>query len=386
MKVPSTPGNSRTSIARQQASNGAFTMRAPRLRMRSSLVSAAVSIATTVHAIPASRAAYATPCPALPALMVQTPFLRASGDSIATAFAAPRILKALIGCRFSSFSQISGAGESWRSLTSGVRMARFLMRWRAARISSRLTGRTGGGARGMARAILSRARLMLSSASMEVNVGNPERWVSVVAGSALAAYGLTRRSIPGLVVAALGGAIAWRGATGRCPLYQTLGISTAGNADQEERHVSVPYGRGIGVEESVIVNVSPEEVYRFWRNFENLPRFMSHLKSVRVIDDKRSHWIARGPAGTDAQWDAEIINEIPNELIGWRSVDGANVRNAGSVHFTPANGKGTEVKVELRYDPPAGVIGATIAKILGKDPAREVQEDLRALKELIETR
>ncbi len=227
---------------------------------------------------------------------------------------------------------------------------------------------------------------MLSSASMEVNVGNPERWVSVVAGSALAAYGLTRRSIPGLVVAALGGAIAWRGATGRCPLYQTLGISTAGNADQEERHVSVPYGRGIGVEESVIVNVSPEEVYRFWRNFENLPRFMSHLKSVRVIDDKRSHWIARGPAGTDAQWDAEIINEIPNELIGWRSVDGANVRNAGSVHFTPANGKGTEVKVELRYDPPAGVIGATIAKILGKDPAREVQEDLRALKELIETR
>jgi len=227
---------------------------------------------------------------------------------------------------------------------------------------------------------------MLSLASMETNVGNPERWVSVVAGSALAAYGLTRRSIPGLFVAALGGAIAWRGATGRCPLYQTLGISTAGNVDDDERHVSVPYGRGIGVEESVIVDASPEELYLFWRNFENLPSFMSHLKSVKVIDDKRSHWIARGPAGRDAQWDAEIINEIPNELIGWRSVDGANVRNAGSVHFTRANGKGTEVKVELRYDPPAGVIGATIAKILGKDPAREVQEDLRAFKELIETR
>src|SRR5207302_694318 len=158
------------------------------------------------------------------------------------------------------------------------------------------------------------------------------------------------------------------GATGRCPLYAALGVTTADH-ETDGRQVSVPYGRGIRVEKSVTVNASPEDLYRFWRNFENLPRFMSYLESVKVIDDKRSHWVAKGPAGADAEWDAEIINEIPNELIGWRSVDGATVRNAGSVHFTQSTGgRGTEVKVVLRYDPPAGVIGAAIAKLFGKDP------------------
>jgi uncharacterized membrane protein len=221
-------------------------------------------------------------------------------------------------------------------------------------------------------------------ATGHTNVSNPERWFSVVAGAALAAYGLTRRSIGGTLLAAIGGALTWRGATGHCPLYGSLGISTAD--EESDRDVSVPYGRGVRVEKSVTINAPAEDLYRFWRNFENLPRFMSHLKSVSVIDDKRSHWIAKGPAGTDAEWDAEIINEIPNELIGWRSVDGGNLRNAGSVHFTQATGnRGTEVKVVLRYDPPAGVIGAAVAKIFGRDPAYEVQEDLRSLKQLIET-
>jgi uncharacterized membrane protein len=150
-----------------------------------------------------------------------------------------------------------------------------------------------------------------------------------------------------------------------------------------DRQVSVPYGRGFGVEESVIVNASPERLYAFWRNFENLPRFMSHLESVEVLDDSRSHWVAKGPAGTDAEWDAEIINEIPNELIGWRSVEGSKVRNAGSVHFKPVGSPGTEVKVELRYDPPGGALGALIAKLFGEDPARQVREDLRTFQQVI---
>ncbi len=214
------------------------------------------------------------------------------------------------------------------------------------------------------------------------NVSSPERWFSVVAGTAVAAYGLSRRSIGGLVVASLGGALVWRGATGHCMAYEILGISTSSETD-EDRQVSVPYGQGVPLEKSVTVNASPETLYGFWRNFENLPRFMSHLESVRVIDDKRSHWIAKGPAG-DVEWDAEIINEIPNELIGWRSVEGSQIRNAGSVHFTRGT-RGTEVKVILRYDPPAGLLGAAIAKLFGKDPAHEVQEDLRQFKELIET-
>jgi len=215
------------------------------------------------------------------------------------------------------------------------------------------------------------------------NVSSPERWLSVVAGSALAAYGLTRRSVAGLIIAGAGGALAWRGATGHCMVYEALGISTNG-ADDEGRQVSVPYGAGVPVEKSVTINAAPDDLYRFWRNFENLPRFMSHLKSVKVIDDKRSHWVAKGPAGKDVEWDGEIINELPNALIGWRSVDGSQIRNAGSVHFTPST-RGTEVKVVLRYDPPAGLIGAAIAKLFGKDPAHEVQEDLRQFKQLIET-
>ena len=221
--------------------------------------------------------------------------------------------------------------------------------------------------------------------STERNINDPERWISVVAGSAVAAYGLKLRSLPGLVLAAVGGALVWRGATGHCPVYETLGISSAPE-EGEGNNVSVPYGRGVRVEKSVTINASPERIYTFWRNFENLPRFMHNLDRVEVKDSARSHWWAKGPAGTTMDWEAEIINEIPNELIGWRSMEGSKVDNAGSVHFTAvAGGRGTEVKVVLRYDPPAGVLGARISRILGEDPAANVQEDLRRLKMLLET-
>jgi uncharacterized membrane protein len=220
--------------------------------------------------------------------------------------------------------------------------------------------------------------------SAEPNVSNRERWASVVAGAALAAFGLTRRSIGGIVLAGIGGTLVWRGATGRCPIYGALGISSA--TEDGESQVSVPYGKGIRVEKTVTINATPEQLFAFWRNFENLPRFLSHLQSVTVDPDGRSHWTAKGPAGMHAEWEAEIINEIPNELIAWRSVDSSRVNNAGSVHFKrAAGGRGTEVKVVLRYDPPGGVLGAAVAKLFGEDPAHQVQEDLRALKQLVET-
>ena len=217
----------------------------------------------------------------------------------------------------------------------------------------------------------------------EKNVNDPERWVSVIAGSALALYGLKLRSIPGFVLSALGGALAWRGATGHCPVYGAMGVSSV---PDDGRQVSVPYGHGIRVEKSVTINAPAENVYAFWRNFENLPRFMHNLEKVEVKDTKRSHWWAKGPAGTTVDWEAEIINEVPHELIGWRSIDGSKVDNAGSVHFRALdNGRGTELKVVLRYDPPAGSLGAAISRILGEDPAINVQEDLRRLKMLLET-
>ncbi len=219
------------------------------------------------------------------------------------------------------------------------------------------------------------------------NVNNPERWVSVVFGSALAAYGLKKRSARGVALSALGGALVLRGATGFCAVYNALGLSSNGHERaNDDRQVSVPYGKGVRVEKAVTINAPPEQIYAFWRNFENLPRFMHNLEAVECHDSRRSHWTAKGPAGMKADWEAEIINEIPNELIAWRSIDGSRVDNAGSVHFEPAfGGRGTIVKVVLRYDPPAGVFGAAVSKFLGEDPAMNVQEDLRRLKMLLET-
>ena len=213
-----------------------------------------------------------------------------------------------------------------------------------------------------------------------VNVGQTERVASTIGGAALALYGLTRGSLGGVALALIGGSLVYRGTTGHCSMYQALGVDTAQN------RAGVAGNRGIKVEKSVLVNKSPEELYRFWHNFENLPRFMNHLESVQVRDDRRSHWVAKAPLGTTVEWDAEIINEKENELIAWRSLEGADVNNAGSVRFQPARGgRGTEVKISLEYDPPAGVVGAAIAKLFGEEPSQQVEEDLRRFKQLMET-
>jgi uncharacterized membrane protein len=140
------------------------------------------------------------------------------------------------------------------------------------------------------------------------------------------------------------------------------------------------------VRKSLIINSTPEELYQFWRNFENLPRFMPHLESVQVMGEGRSHWVAKAPAGTSVEWDAEITEDRPNELISWRSVEGADVDNSGTVHFVPApGGRGTIVKVDINYNPPGGVIGAAVAKLFGEEPGWQAQESLRCLKQVMET-
>lgn len=143
---------------------------------------------------------------------------------------------------------------------------------------------------------------------------------------------------------------------------------------------------GIRVDRVVTIEQPPEEVYRFWRNLENLPKVMNHLESVQQIDNQRSHWVAKGPAASKIEWDAEVIQDIPNEMISWQSVGDSTVYTAGSVHFMPAPGnRGTEVKVSLQYDPPGGSLGATVAKLFGKEPSQQITEDLRRLKQLMET-
>jgi len=148
----------------------------------------------------------------------------------------------------------------------------------------------------------------------------------------------------------------------------------------------VDSGSGIKVKSATTVGRPVSEVYRFWRNFENLPRFMSHLESVQVLDEKRSHWSALGPAGIRLEWDAETVEDRTDELISWRSLPGGQVDTAGFVRFRPApKDRGTEIVVEMRYDPPGGVVGASIAKLFGESGQEVVSRDLQAFKNVMET-
>ncbi|WP_433281585.1 SRPBCC family protein [Micromonospora sp. CA-244673] len=137
---------------------------------------------------------------------------------------------------------------------------------------------------------------------------------------------------------------------------------------------------------AVTINRNIEDAYRFWHDFENLPRFMYHLQSVRMTGVRQSHWTAKAPAGRSVEWDAEVVEDRPNELIRWRSTGGATVPNSGCVRFMrAAGGHGTEVRVELEYSVPGGKPGALVAKVFGEDPQQQVCDDLRRFKQMIET-
>jgi uncharacterized membrane protein len=219
-----------------------------------------------------------------------------------------------------------------------------------------------------------------------INVADVERWASALGGAALTAYGIKQlkdRSPAGAAIAAAGSALMYRGATGHCPMYAAAGINTA--SETEGTRGALAGARGVLVEEVVTINAPAAQLYAFWRNFEQLPRFMDHLVSVTTIDERRSHWVAKAPGRRTVEWDAEIINETPGELIGWRTLDGSDVVSAGSVRFKPAAGnRGTEVRARLQYDPPAGKIGATVAWLLGHDPSQTIRDDLRRFKQLME--
>jgi uncharacterized membrane protein len=166
-------------------------------------------------------------------------------------------------------------------------------------------------------------------------------------------------------------------------LYKTLGINTANQG--KSAVASVGHLQGIKVEKSVTVDRPREELFRFWRNLENLPRFMNHLESVRQIDDRRSHWVARAPAGATVEWDAEIYNEKENRLIAWRSLENSDINHAGSVRFEEGpNGRGTEVKVVINYQAPAGKLGTAVARLFGEEPEGQLEDDLPRFKQLME--
>lgn len=216
-----------------------------------------------------------------------------------------------------------------------------------------------------------------------INVGSTERQLSTLGGGALVLLGLRQRSLGGLLLAGIGGALIHRGVTGSCKLYSAIGVDTAhgGEGAAPEQYFS----RGIHVEQSFSINKPRQELYDFWRKLENLPQIFRHIESVQVLDDRKSRWVCKGPFGMEYEWDAEIINDEPGSLIAWRSLGGADVDNAGSVRFidAPAD-RGTELKVVIDYIPTGGQVGKTIAQLLGQNPESQIREDLRRFKRIQE--
>ena len=212
------------------------------------------------------------------------------------------------------------------------------------------------------------------------NVADTERIVSVVAGAGLIAFAATRRPAPAVAVAAAGAGLIARGVTGRSAIYRAAHIDTR---DTDTRRVLSGDG-GIHVQHAVLINRPLHDVYAYWRDLRNLPRFMSHLLEVTPLNGTHSHWVAKGPAGRRVEWDAEIINEVEDKVIGWQSLPGSDVASAGSVNFRARRGWGTEVLVRLQYEPVGGRPVAWLAWLLGSDPGHTIKEDLRRLKGMLE--
>ena len=202
-------------------------------------------------------------------------------------------------------------------------------------------------------------------------VEHQARWATAIGGAALIVWGARKLSSErhpvGAALAATGAGLIWR-------------------STRSDTRVRLAGPRGIRVEESFAINRPADELYAFWHQLEQLPHVMPELTSVRMVDHRRSHWVARGPAGWRTEWYADIINDIPNELIAWRTTEGSNLVSAGSVHFEPGPaGRGTVVRIKLQYDPPGGKLGAAFAWAFGDTPSQVIREGLRRFKQLMET-
>jgi len=217
-----------------------------------------------------------------------------------------------------------------------------------------------------------------------MNVGEQERNLSMAAGAFLAVQGVSRGSIPGLIGAAVGSYLIYRGATGQCPVSHALGLDTL-HTEGRARADRITE-QGIHVEQSMLIGRPANDLYTYWRDFQNLPRIMTHLVSVEKIDERRSRWTATAIAGKQVEWEAELTADEPDSRIAWRSLPGSDVDTIGEVRFEKAPGdRGTYVHATMSYVPPAGKLGHLIAWLFDETPQRKMRDDLRNFKRLMET-
>lgn len=217
------------------------------------------------------------------------------------------------------------------------------------------------------------------SSKRTINVGRVERNASMVSGAVLAMSGISKlkqkKVLPGLAMVAAASMFLYRGKTGHCDMYQAIGVDTAGSEDT-----------GLTIEKVMTINRPPQDVYKFWRNFENLPKFMQHLEMVQSTGNSTSHWKAKGPGNLTVEWDAEMLEDNPGQRISWRSIKDAKIPNEGNVEFHEAPaGRGTELKVKIQYYPPGGVAGKIAAQVVHGLNAQQIEDDLRRLKQILET-
>jgi uncharacterized membrane protein len=211
------------------------------------------------------------------------------------------------------------------------------------------------------------------------NVGAPERWLSILGGGAALAGGIRRRGFIGALLNLFGSYLLFRGFSGHCLLYRRLHIDTTRAND------SGLWGQNlIHVQTRVNVQQPREVVYRHWRDLENLPAFMRHIRSIRV-DGNRSHWVARAPLGLRLRWDSQITQDSPNERLTWRSVADSQVDSRGEVRFRPIVNGGTEVDVDMYYRPPGGTMARALARVLGGISERMVQQDIERFRDFVES-
>jgi uncharacterized membrane protein len=210
-----------------------------------------------------------------------------------------------------------------------------------------------------------------TQASADDQAGNLEQWASIIGGGALVLSGLQQRSLRGVLMAVTGSGLLYQGARSKSTIKQ---VENAVGLD-----------RALRVEKTVTINRPVTELYSFWRQLNNLPSFMRHIKAVQVHDERHSHWVVNAPLDQSIEWDAVIVDDQPNHLIAWTSAPDAAVDHSGFVRFQPATGqRGTEVKVVLEYELPGGTMAAAIAKLFGEEPEQQIGDDLNRFKQLME--